>query len=105
MNKFKLLIEEFLDSNTIEKGNSENTKNAYKNDLNQFNSWVKSKNIPYFEIRESQIEKYLLFLGKRGYEKSTISRKTACLKAFFKFLLKENVYKKNIMGKYPTINI
>ena len=49
MNKFKLLIEEFLDSNTIEKGNSENTKNAYKNDLNQFNSWVKSKNIPYFE--------------------------------------------------------
>ncbi|MEC7920766.1 MAG: site-specific tyrosine recombinase/integron integrase [Chloroflexota bacterium] len=99
MNKFKLLIEEFLDSNTIEKGNSENTKNAYKNDLNQFNSWVKSKNIPYSEIRESQIEKYLLFLGKRGYEKSTISRKTACLKAFFKFLLKENVYKKNIMDK------
>ena len=99
MNKFKLLIEEFLDSNTIEKGNSENTKNAYKNDLNQFNSWVKSKNIPYFEIRESQIEKYLLFLGKRGYEKSTISRKTASLKAFFKFLLKENVYKKNIMDK------
>ena len=99
MNKFKLLIEEFLDSNTIEKGNSENTKNAYKNDLNQFNSWVKSKNIPYSEIRESQIEKYLLFLGKRGYEKSTISRKTACLKAFFKFLHKENVYKKNIMDK------
>ncbi|MBM01941.1 MAG: tyrosine recombinase [Chloroflexi bacterium] len=99
MNNFKLLIEEFLDSNTIEKGNSINTKDAYKNDLSQFNSWIKSKNIPYSQITESQVEKYLLFLGKRGYENSTISRKTACLKAFFKFLLKENIYKKNIMDK------
>tara|TARA_B100001029_G_scaffold179521_1_gene189362 strand:- start:1438 stop:2334 length:897 start_codon:yes stop_codon:yes gene_type:complete len=99
MNNFKLLIEEFLDSNTIEKGNSINTKDAYKNDLGQFNSWIKSKNIPYSQITESQVEKYLLFLGKRGYENSTISRKTACLKAFFKFLLKENIYKKNIMDK------
>jgi len=106
MDKFISLIEEFLDANTIEKGNSKNTRYAYKNDLVQFNYWVKSKNIPYSKITENQIEKYLIFLGKRGYENSTISRKTACLKAFFKFLLKENIYKKNIMDKIsrPTKN-
>ncbi|MEC7880716.1 MAG: site-specific tyrosine recombinase/integron integrase [Chloroflexota bacterium] len=99
MDKFISLIEDFLDANTIEKGNSENTRHAYKNDLSQFNYWIKSKNISYSKITENQIEKYLIFLGKRGYENSTISRKTACLKAFFKFLLKENIYKKNIMDK------
>ncbi len=99
MDKFISLIEDFLDANTIEKGNSENTRHAYKNDLEQFNYWIKSKNISYSKITENQIEKYLIFLGKRGYENSTISRKTACLKAFFKFLLKENIYKKNIMDK------
>jgi len=106
MDKFISLIEEFLDANTIEKGNSKNTRYAYKNDLVQFNYWVKSKNIPYSKITENQIEKYLIFLGKREYENSTISRKTACLKAFFKFLLKENIYKKNIMDKIsrPTKN-
>ena len=106
MDKFISLIEEFLDANTIEKGNSKNTRYAYKNDLVQFNYWVKSKNISYSKITENQIEKYLIFLGKRGYENSTISRKTACLKAFFKFLLKENIYKKNIMDKIsrPTKN-
>jgi integrase/recombinase XerD len=106
MDKFISLIEEFLDANTIEKGNSKNTIYAYNNDLMQFNYWVKSKNISYSKITETQIEKYLIFLGKRGYENSTISRKTACLKAFFKFLLKENIYKKNIMDKIsrPTKN-
>ncbi len=106
MDKFISLIEEFLDANTIEKGNSKNTRYAYKNDLVQFNYWVKSKNISYSKITENQIEKYLIFLGKRGYENSTVSRKTACLKAFFKFLLKENIYKKNIMDKIsrPTKN-
>ena len=99
MEKFTSLIEEFLDANTIEKGNSKNTRNAYKNDLSQFNYWLKSKHISYSQITENQIEKYLIFLGKRDYENSTISRKTACLKAFFKFLLKENIYNKNIMEK------
>ena len=85
MEKFTSLIEEFLDANTIEKGNSKNTRNAYKNDLSQFNYWLKSKHVSYSQITENQIEKYLIFLGKRDYENSTISRKTACLKAFFKF--------------------
>lgn len=104
LNKFKSLINEFLASNSIEKGNSTNTIEAYKNDLYQFTTWLDKKNISISSIGESNIEKYLIFLGKRGYESSTISRKTACLKAFFKFLLKENIYKRNIMEniKRPT---
>jgi len=104
LNKFKSLTNEFLASNTIEKGNSINTIEAYKNDLCQFTNWLDKKNVSISSIGESTIEKYLIFLGKRGYESSTISRKTACLKAFFKFLLKENIYKRNIMEniKRPT---
>ena len=64
MEKFTSLIEEFLDANTIEKGNSKNTRNAYKNDLSQFNYWLKSKHVSYSQITENQIETTSDFLLK-----------------------------------------
>ena len=90
-------LDEFIDSNLVEKGNSENTVSAYKADLNQFIYWLKKKNFSLKTITEDNLENYLIFLSKRGYKSSSISRKTACLKAFFKFLLKENYRKSNLM--------
>ena len=87
----------FIDSNLVEKGNSKNTASAYKNDLIQFLRWSENKNYNLKSIDENQIELYLVYLGKRGYKEASISRKTACLKSFFKFLLKESYKKNNVM--------
>ena len=81
-NKNSLFIKEFIDSNLVEKGNSKNTASAYSNDLTQFLNWSDKNNINLKTIEENEIEKYLIFLGKRGYKEASISRKTACLKAF-----------------------
>ena len=102
-NNAEFLIE-FIDSNLVEKGNSKNTASAYKNDLMQFLSWLENKNYNLKSIDENQIESYLVFLGKRGYKESSISRKTACLKAFFKFLLKESYKKNNAMKNISRNN-
>lgn len=96
-NKNNEFLKDFLDSNLVEKGNSKNTASAYKNDLNQFLEWLEKKSYDLKTIDENKLEKYLIFLGKRGYKEASISRKTACLKAFFKFLLKENFKKNNVM--------
>jgi Site-specific recombinase XerD len=102
-NKDAEFLKEFIDSNLVEKGNTKNTASAYKNDLMQFLNWTENKNYDLKSIDENQIEKYLVYLGKRGYKESSISRKTSCLKAFFKFLLKES-YKKNNVMKNITRN-
>ncbi|MBO82846.1 MAG: tyrosine recombinase [Actinobacteria bacterium] len=90
-------ITNFIDSNKIEKGNSTNTIDAYNNDLMQFSNWIKKKKFNLYLLDENALENYILELGKRGYQSSTIARKTACLKAFFKFLLQEGFYDRNIM--------
>tara|TARA_Y100000996_G_scaffold388771_1_gene348603 strand:+ start:367 stop:1278 length:912 start_codon:yes stop_codon:yes gene_type:complete len=103
-NKNSLFIKEFIDSNLVEKGNSKNTASAYSNDLTQFLNWSDKNNFNLKTIEENEIEKYLIFLGKRGYKEASISRKTACLKAFFKFLLKENYKKNNVMKNISRNN-
>ena len=102
--KNKEFLKEFIDSNLVEKGNSRNTASAYTNDLKQFLNWSEQNNYDLKMIDENKIEKYLIYLSKRGYKEASISRKTACLKAFFKFLLKENYKKNNIMKNISRNN-
>lgn len=102
--KNKEFLKEFIDSNLVEKGNSRNTASAYTNDLKQFLDWSEKNNYDLKIIDENKIEKYLIYLSKRGYKEASISRKTACLKAFFKFLLKENYKKNNIMKNISRNN-
>jgi len=103
-NKDLEFLKEFIDSNLVEKGNSKNTASAYTGDLKQFLNWSESKNYNLKAIDENKIEKYLIYLGSRGYKESSISRKTACLKSFFKFLLKESYKKNNIMKNISRNN-
>ena len=98
------LINEFIDSNLVEKGNTKNTASAYKNDLIQFTDWLNKKKFELKNLTENNLEAYLIYLGKRGYKASSISRKTACLKAFFKFLLSENYKKNNLMKNINRTN-
>ena len=98
------ILKEFIDSNIVEKGNTSNTASAYKNDLNQFLNWLIKKKFSVENLTERNLEDYLIYLGKRGYKPSSIARKTACLKAFFKFLLKENYKKNNLMKNISRSN-
>tara|TARA_B110000438_G_scaffold225661_1_gene219758 strand:- start:1140 stop:2048 length:909 start_codon:yes stop_codon:yes gene_type:complete len=97
-------IKEFLSSSNIENGCSQNTLYAYNNDLSQFSEWTNKKNYTLSELNEVKIENYIISLGKRGYKVSTISRKTASLKAFFKFLLKEDIFDHNLMASISRNN-
>ena len=76
--KNKEFLKEFIDSNLVEKGNSRNTASAYTNDLKQFLDWSEKNNYDLKIIDENKIEKYLIYLSKRGYKEASISRKTAC---------------------------
>ncbi len=91
-------VEEFLSFLTTEKGASEHTTKNYGIDLREFVKFNEGKELSgltYLDIRS-----FLAFLKTREYSKSSISRKLACLRSFFKFLVRENILAQN-----PTAGI
>ena len=86
-------VEEFLSFLTTEKGASEHTTKNYGIDLREFVKFIAEKefqDLTYLDIRS-----FLAFLKTREYSKSSISRKLACLRSFFKYLVRENILKQN----------
>ncbi len=87
-------VEEFLTSLEVEKGYSENTRVAYKNDLGQFLDYLKTKGEPplnnWSEVKKDHLVAYILSLkADREYASTTVARKVAAIKSFFHFLVAE----------------
>jgi len=103
---FKNLIDSFLQSLETEKGYAKNTCRGYRNDLEEFLSYLNEGRISenwhsrpgeVIAIREVDnicIRGYLGYLHKRN-KKSTISRKLSAVRSFFKFLVKRGVISAN----------
>lgn len=85
-------IEDFLTSLEVEKGYSENTRVAYKNDLSQFLHYLKSQVQPavgnWGDVKKDNLVNYILHLKTdRSYTSTTVARKVAAIKSFFHFLV------------------
>jgi integrase/recombinase XerD len=85
-------IRKFLDFLAVEKGYSENTIAAYRNDLSQFAGLLTKMEPPmtsWAEVNQDSVVNFILHLKEREYTSSTVARKVAALKSFFHFLLAE----------------
>jgi len=95
-------IESFISFLSIEKGFSNNTLDAYKNDLSQFIAFIRkqaakeSRPQPDWESADrSLVLDYMVTLRERSYAPATMARKVAAIKSFFNFLVSEGTLKKN----------
>lgn len=94
-------INSFLTYLAVEKGLSENTVVAYRNDLYQLASFVEEEaarhgSIPLWTGFSRQgVLSYLLSLKERGYVPTTQARKVAAVKSFFSFMVAEGNIKDN----------
>jgi integrase/recombinase XerD len=76
----------------IKKGKSTNTIVAYKGDINQLISYLKSQNIETVElVKPEHIDSFKQDLTNNEYTAKSISRKLNSIKNFFSFLKIENV--------------
>jgi integrase/recombinase XerC len=89
----KKQVEAFLNFLATEKGASEHTTKNYGIDLREFMKFITEKELQ--ELTYLDIRSFLAFLKTREYSKSSISRKLACLRSFFKFLVRENILTQN----------
>lgn len=84
------LILEFMAKLEHEKGFSGHTLRAYHNDLLQFDTFLKDEKRNYLkDINHLLLRKFLALLRTKDYTKSTVARKLASLRSFFKFLIRE----------------
>jgi len=91
-------IEDFLNHILIEKGLSKNTFDSYKNDLEEFNFFLKSKKILSIDnIDKDLILNYYNLLERKKFSKSTLQRRYSSLNQFFKYLIKNKKIKENPM--------
>lgn len=86
-------IEAFLDYLLIDKNYSNNTILSYKNDLLKFTEYI---NKDLKKVKKEDIDSYMQFLHKEGYNEHSINRSLSCIKSLYKFLLMEKSIDVNI---------
>ncbi|MFN8474806.1 MAG: site-specific tyrosine recombinase/integron integrase [Anaerolineae bacterium] len=82
-------VEEFLQYLAVEKGYTDNTLMAYRNDLSQFTTYLETSTTitSWAEVGQGTLIEYILHLkGDREYTSATVARKVAAIKAFFHYL-------------------
>ena len=99
----KLDIKAFLQYLTQEKGYSQNTLAAYRNDLTQMAAFITAEQAggiitSYDELLKS----YLLKLREKRYSAATTARKVASAKSFFKFMVDSGRMRKNPTQNLPS---
>ena len=96
------MIESFLKYLQFEKRLSSNTVLAYQIDLEQFRSFLLA-NYPDHAAETADfgiIRSWIIQLVENKIGPSSVNRKIACLRSFYKFLLRQNV-----ISKDPTLKI
>ena len=112
-------IEDYLGLLTANRGFSDNTVAAYRNDLTQFEHFLlttdargvarparsdvldsESNRIVWPQVTRSQVLAFVLFLKDKRYATSTVARKVAAVKSFFHYLMAEGTIKAD-----PTENL
>lgn len=85
-------INEFVDYLTNVKRASKNTIASYKRDLVKLNNFLTDSGYgDWKQITSTNLNSYVLMLEKQGMSSATVSRNIASIKAFFLYLLKQDM--------------
>jgi integrase/recombinase XerD len=99
--RFEGLVLDFLSYLELERGLSRNTLNAYRTDLLQYGEYLSAHDCDALHARPADVADFLaeLATGERrpACSASTIHRKAACLRSFYKHLRRDE-----LIGDDPT---
>lgn len=92
-------LNEFINYLRVEKRLSNNTISSYKLDIDKFYNFF-GGNIS--TLNENNISKYIKYLNKNN-KPTSINRNITSLKQYFKFLVKNNFFEKNIIKNFHSL--
>ncbi len=91
----KVIIDEFIE-NLKSRQASQNTLASYERDVVQFNKYFEEKGEKIFDLTKDDMKEYIEHLKECGKSNSTISRCTASIKSFYRYLLSKKLASENI---------
>lgn len=83
-------IDEFLDYLEYQKKYSLNTIEAYRRDIEEFESYIKSKGVNYKKMDYSDVTDYMIHLSGKKMSAASINRHLSSIRSFYAFLQKSN---------------
>jgi len=96
-------IEAFLEYLTTDKGYSQNTLAAYRNDLAQMAAFISAEQSKgMITSYDGLLKSYLLQLREKRYSVATTARKVASAKSFFRFMVDSGRMKENPAQNLPS---
>lgn len=96
-------IIDYLNYLIIDKKYSINTKNRYKQVLNDFHNYIGKKNV--ITVNEDDISNYIANLNINNLNANSINNVITILRNFFKYLIRENVIDKNPLEYIHNLKI
>lgn len=100
--------EQFIEYLSSVRNYSNETIRSYRSDLSQFNGFLKAQfpSMDFSGITNLVIRSYLISLKEKNYQKTSLARKVAALKSFFRFLAQKKVVERNpiTLIRSPRIN-
>lgn len=91
-------LEDFKSYIIAEKNFSSHTAKAYCSDILSFLVWMDEQSCE--DVNFSRVREYLHFIQKFNYKKTTVARKIASLRTFYKYLYRERKVDSN-----PAMNL
>ncbi|WP_222909197.1 MULTISPECIES: site-specific tyrosine recombinase XerD [Pseudomonadaceae] len=85
------VIDRFLDALWLEKGLSDNTRDAYRSDLALFNGWLSERDLRLVDAGREVILDHLAWRLSNNYKARSTARLLSGLRGFYRFLLREGV--------------
>ncbi len=85
----------FIEYLSIEKGLSHNTVVSYSQDLKKFFGFLKERKISYLKTKEQEITDFIHKQSRLGLSSRSIARAVSSIKAFYRFLVLDNVLKRS----------
>ena len=85
----KTYLKHFLIYLEVEKNFSKHTIRAYNSDILSFLLWLDTTQIE--ETNHTKLKEYLIFIQRFNYTKTTLARKIAAIRTFYRFLYREKI--------------
>ena len=102
----KCEIQEFIDYLHNTRGTSKNTEVSYERDLKKLEQYLTEEGIETGEqVTSTVLNSYVLYMERRSFAASSISRSIASIRAFFQFLCQKDGWKENPAEKLKAPKI
>ncbi len=90
-------IDDYLRYSQVERGLSDNTINAYRQDLEEFQTFVENEGMASWPTEASDVDAFLARQRDLNKATSSISRLISSMRKFYQWLARQNIQKLNPM--------